>query len=110
MRRRGGGRRVAPRVATGVGVAAIGAVAAVSLLVDYAGIVTAARDTVIDQGDYGLGARFAVFREGLAPGLPQLAVLWPVAGALAALGCILALRWPLGEERAGDPTAPSLLP
>jgi hypothetical protein len=77
-------------------VAAIGTLAGLSLAIDAAGIVHAARDTVIDQGDYSLAARFAVFRESLAPGLPLLAVLWPVAAVLAGVGWVLAR----GDDRA----------
>jgi hypothetical protein len=85
-------RRRAWRVLTAVTV--IGAVAAVSLLIDLKGFTYALEVAPIEQGEWSVGWLLSIFQGALAPETPALALLWIVAPMFAALGCVLTWRTP----------------
>jgi len=80
----------------------LGALAAVSTLVNLPTITRAFRVGTIEQGDYRLGSLVEVFRYALAPGVPRLAMLWAAAAVLALIGCGLAWRFPAGLKAQAD--------
>ena len=80
--RRGWGRLLA--------LGAVGAVAALSLLLDLEAMRYAARVAAIELENPGLAWRVEVFRHALAPGVPVLSAAWAAAAVLAATGCVLA--------------------
>lgn len=87
------------RWTTVAGVIGLGAIAGLSLVAEWASMVSAARDTAIDQGPYSLASRFAMFREALAPELPLLAGCWAAAVGAGAVGWIVGLT---GHGDEGD--------
>lgn len=80
-------RRAWPLLGAVVG---LGAVAAVSMLVNLPSVQYAANLAPVEQGPYGLGWFVAMFGGALAPEVPLLAWAWAVAGVLAVAGCVLA--------------------
>lgn len=87
-------RRRAPRVLLATG--AIGAVAALSMVINLPSIRYALHLSPIEQGQYSLAWLASVLHAALAPQVPVLAAAWPVALVLAAAGCALAWRAPGG--------------
>ena len=79
-------------------VVGVGAVAAVSLLLDLPAMRYSRTLWPVVQGDFGLAWFADTFWHGLAPGVPLLTALWPLAVALAVAG--FALGWRADEADA----------
>lgn len=79
-------------------VVGIGAIAAVSMMINLPSVRYAANLAPVEQGTWGPAWFAAMFRDALAPDVPVLGWAWAVAGALAVAGC--ALAWVASEDEA----------
>ena len=93
-------RRRAPHLLLAVG--ALGAVAALTMLINLPSIRYALHLSPIEQGHYTLLWLASVLHAALAPQVPVLAAAWPAALLLAAAGCVLAWRRPAGDDAPGN--------
>jgi len=80
------------------GLTVIGLAAVASLGIEARAMASTARDTIIDQGDYPLAARIAMFRDSLAPGVRLLAWTWAAAALAGTAGWVVAWLRPMDRE------------